>query len=143
MFEALLTTHFFGLAISAGTGFYLAAMASHAAKALPREQIKPLMLGPGGAVSNLGFAGLIIMLCSGIAMVAYMLANNMVVLGVTFYIKMALVALVVSYVLTARNLARKAKSEEGPDSMIKIKKLSPVGLALSVMTIAASVVTFH
>jgi predicted permease len=143
MLDTLLIIHFFGLTISAGTGFYLAAMGSYAAKHIPREQIKPLMLGPGGAISNLGFIGLIIMICSGLAMVGLLLADETLVLGVEFYIKMALVASVTGYVLTMRRLAHKAKDESGPGSMITIKKFSPVGWALGVMTIAASVMTFH
>lgn len=141
MRDILLTTHFFGLTISAGTGLYLAAMSRYAATHLPREQIKPLLLGPGGALSKVGNIGLAVMVVSGLAMA--LTSGGPAAFNHYFWIKMSLVTLVVIYVGLMNYLSHKARHEEGSETLLRMKKLGPVGLTLAVLTLAASVMSFH
>ena len=65
MHKLMLITHFLGLSIGAGTGIYMAALSSYAAKLPDKAAAKAVMLGPGGAVSSVGLVGLILLLLSG------------------------------------------------------------------------------
>jgi hypothetical protein len=141
MREPLLILHFLGLSISAGTGVYLAAMSHFAAKNLDRSQIKPLMLGPGSAISNVGTTGLVVLVISGLGLLTAI--GDLARLDFYFWVKMGLVALLIAYLSIVRSLAGKAKQEPGVESMLKIKKLSPIGLLLSVFTVGAAVLAFH
>lgn len=141
MCETLLILHFLGLSISAGTGVYMAAMSNFAVKNLEPAQLKPLMLGFGGAISNVGTIGLLILVASGLGLLANV--GDLSAIDFFFWIKMGLVVLIITYVATMRSLANKAEKEMGPASMLTMKKLSPMGLALSALTVGAAVVAFH
>lgn len=141
MYDTLLIIHFFGLAIGAGTPFYMAAMARHVGKSGQPQQIKQVMLGPGGAVAMVGAVGLVLMLISGVGM--YFQLGNGQSLGMAFTVKMVFVGLIIIYVGTMKSLSKRAGKEEGMATMGTIKKLSPIGPVLSVVAICAAVVAFH
>lgn len=141
MYNVLLTVHFLGLSIGAGTGVYLAALASYAARQCDRAKARELMLGAGGVVSAVGLAGLILLLVSGILMV--LSVGGIDQFGTAFRWKMAAVAVLVVFVTAMKRLALQAKRESTPRAAIAMKKLGPVGPALAVLTIGLAVSAFH
>lgn len=140
MLDALLITHYFALAIGAGTPFYMGALASHAAKSGDPAKIKETMLGAGGAVATIGSVGLVILLISGILLASLYYSSS---LGWAFYTKIVLVLAIVVYVAGMKLLSKKAKNEEGMKTMGTIKKLAPIGPVLSVLVIVFAVLAFH
>ena len=141
MFKTLLIFHFLGLSIGAGTGVYLAALSAHAAKLADKSAAKAVMLGPGGVISNVGTVGLVLLLISGVGMVG--LNNGVIQWGLAFWIKMALVVLLVVYVTLMKWLALRAKQETVPKAAFTMKKLGPIGPTLAVCAIGAAVLAFQ
>jgi uncharacterized membrane protein len=141
MYDFLLITHFFGLAIGAGTPFYLAALAAHAGKSGNPLLVKSTMLGSGGAILRVGSTGLGLLIITGILML--MLSNTAGQVGWQFHAKMVAVVLITLHVINMMRLLRKARREEGMASMATIKKLAPAGPLLSLAIIVLAVMAFH
>lgn len=141
MYDLLLMVHFFGLAIGAGTPFYMAAVGVHAEKSNDPSHIKAVMLGPGGAVSSVGTVGLLLLILSGTLLL--MLMDSIGHLDWAFAAKVGLAVLTILYVALMKLLSRKAKHDEGMATMATIKKLGPIGLLLSLAIIVCSVLAFH
>ena len=141
MYKLLLITHFFGLSIGAGTGIYMAALSAYAAKTADRAEAGAVMLGPGGAISRVGSIGLVVLLLSGVGMIA--VSGGAAQWGLAFWVKMALVALIIVYVANMKMLAARAREEAEPKAAFIMKKLGPVGPILAVFTISAAVLAFQ
>ena len=137
MHKLMLITHFLGLSIGAGTGIYMAALSSYAAK-LPD---KAVMLGPGGAVSSVGLVGLILLLLSGAGMV--FVDHITAHWAWAFRVKLVLVGLIVIYVTIMHHLGVRAKREMAPRAAFTMKKLGTIGPLLAVFTIIAAVMAFQ
>ena len=99
------------------------------------------MLGPGGAISGVGSIGLVVLLLSGVGMVA--VSGGAAQWGLAFWVKMALVALIIAYVANMKMLAARAREEAEPKAAFIMKKLGPVGPILAVFTISAAVLAFQ
>lgn len=140
MFKLLLITHFLGLSIGAGTGVYMAALSAYAGKIADKTEAKAVMLGPGGAISSVGTIGLAMLLLSGMGMVA--VGGGVAQWGIAFWIKMALVGLIVVYVMSLKRLAARARLETTPNAAIAMKKLGPIGPMLAIFTVSAAVLAF-
>jgi hypothetical protein len=141
MRDFLLSLHFLGLTIGAGTGVYLAALARWTAKHRGPPAVRDIMLGPGKAISDVGTIGLLLLIATGVALVFG--AGGFGAMPAAFWIKLALVALIVVFVGTMRALAVRARNESGPGTMLLMKKLGPLGLVLAVLTVGAAVAAFH
>jgi uncharacterized membrane protein len=141
MYDVYLMVHFLGLAIGAGTPFYMAALAIHAEKTGDPAVVKQTMLGPGGAVSMVGAVGLVLLLVSGVLLLSELPSADQ--LQGTFKLKLTVVAIIVLYVGSMKFLAKKAKREEGMETMTLIGKLGKLGPLLSLAVIALAVLTFH
>jgi uncharacterized membrane protein len=141
MYDFLLIIHFFGLAIGAGTPFYMAALAVHAETSADPVKVKAIMLGPGAAVSWVGVVGLVLMVLSGVLMLAAL--RGVGDLDWSLATKIGLVVVVCLYVSYMKLLSHKAKREEGMATMAAMKKLAPLGPLLSVAVIVLSVLAFH
>lgn len=140
MHQLMLIMHFVGLSIGAGTGIYMAALSAYAAKLPDKAAAKAVMLGPGGAVSGVGVAGLTLLLLSGVGMV--FVDNIAAQWDLAFRIKMLLVGLIIIHVANMYRLAARAKRETTPQAAFTMKKLGPLGPILGVLTIIAAVIAF-
>lgn len=141
MYDVLFTVHMLGLALGAGTGFYMAALGAYAARSGDRSQIKAVMFGPGGVIARVGFIGLVLMVVSGAGMLAMM--GSLARFGWAFWTKMALVAVLVVFLAVMKRLSLRAQRETGPEAMLAIKRISPVGPALAVLIISFAVAAFR
>lgn len=139
MFQTLLVLHMLGLSIGAGTGIYIAAVSRHAARNLDHAEARALMPGIAGAISGVGAIGLGLLILSGIGLVAVMGTGA---LGTAFWIKMALVAAIVAYVVTLHVLARRLRDGDARAVALK-NRLAPVGPLLAVLTLIAAVAAFN
>jgi uncharacterized membrane protein YbhN (UPF0104 family) len=141
MHQLMLITHFVGLSIGAGTGIYMAALSSYAAKLPDKAAAKAVMLGPGAAVSSVGLVGLILLLVSGAGMV--FVDDIAAHWAWAFRVKMLLVGLIVIYIAAMHRLGVRAKQETTPRAAFTMKKLGPIGPLLAVFTIIAAVMAFQ
>jgi uncharacterized membrane protein YbhN (UPF0104 family) len=141
MHKLMLITHFLGLSIGAGTGIYMAALSSYAAKLPDKAAAKAVMLGPGGAVSSVGLVGLILLLLSGAGMV--FVDHITAHWAWAFRVKLVLVGLIVIYVTIMHHLGVRAKREMAPRAAFTMKKLGTIGPLLAVFTIIAAVMAFQ
>jgi hypothetical protein len=140
MYKLLLVAHFLGLSIGAGTGVYLAALSSYAGKLADKSEAKAVMLGPGGVISKVGTFGLVLLLVSGAGMVAA--DGGVAQWGPAFWLKMALVVMLIVYVTSMKWLAACARRETDPAAASTMKRLGPLGPTLALFTIGAAVVAF-
>ncbi len=141
MRDFLLATHFIGLAIGAGTGVYLAAMGRWTVKHRGPPAVRDIMLGPGKAISDVGLVGLIVLVVSGLGLVSTNAGFS--AMPTLFWLKLALVALILLYVFLMRRLAAQAQAETGPATLLRMKKFGPFGVLLAALTVVVAVMTFH
>jgi uncharacterized membrane protein len=141
MYKTMLVLHFVGLSIGAGTGIYLAALAAYAARHHDPAGAGALMRGAGGAIANVGTFGLALLIVSGLGMIAIIGGTGQ--FGWAFWVKMALVASIVAYIVAMKRLARRAQTQPSPRVGQRLKQLRPFGPALGVATIALAVLAFH
>jgi uncharacterized membrane protein len=137
-FKILLILHMIGLSIGAGTGIYIAAVGRHAARNLEQAEARTLIPGVNGAISKIGTIGLALLLASGLGLAIVM---GPAALGTAFWVKMALVALLVVYLGVVHRLA--ARTRNGDLSAVAtLKSIGPVGPTLALLTIVSAVVAF-
>jgi uncharacterized membrane protein SirB2 len=140
LYKTLLILHMVGLSIGAGTGIYIAAVARHATRNLDQAEARTLIPGVNGAISRVGSIGLALLLLSGIGMAAIV---GPAALGTAFWIKMALVVLIVAFVGTMQHLSRRTRRSGDAGAAATMKRLGPVGPVLAVLTVIAAVGAFH
>ena len=140
LYKTLLLLHLFGLTIGAGTGFYLAAVGRHAARHLDQAEARTLLPGVNGAISKVGTIGLVLLLVSGIGLAAMM---GPAAFNTVFQVKMVLVAAIIVFVGTMQVLARRTRRHGDAAAAATMRKISPIGPVLAVLTLAAAVGAFH
>jgi len=139
MYSLLLIVHLIGVSIGAGTSVYMGALSRYAQRHLDQAEAKTLMPGISRALSAVGHIGLALMLISGLSMA---LMIGVAGLSQIFWVKMLLVAVIVSYVGTMNYWAAKVRRGD-PAYAVRMKKLSVFGPPLGIFTIAAAVMAFH
>lgn len=138
MYNLLLFAHFASLAISAGTGVYIAAVSAHAGSNLEQSEARTLMPGIVGAISRVGMIGLVVLVGSGIAMAAM---NGNAIVTKLFILKLLLVSAIIIFVFYMNRLS--ARMGKGDKSAVMLaKRLGPIGPLLAVLTIGTSVAVF-
>jgi len=140
MYITLLILHMFGLTIGAGTGIYLAAVGRHAARNLDQAEVRTLLPGVNAAISRVGTVGLGLLLVSGIGM-ATILGSS--AFNTIFLVKMALVVAIVVFVGSVQVLARRSRRAGDARAAAILRRISPLGPVLAVLTLAAAVGAFH
>lgn len=140
MLDTLLFLHFTGVAIGAGTGIYLAALARHAERHMDEVQARTLMPGLTGAVARVGNIGLGVLIVSGVGLVGI---TGHEALTPLFWVKMSLVAAIVAFVLRMNRLASRVRLQGDVAAVLTMKKLSPFGPALAGLTVLFAVLAFH
>jgi uncharacterized membrane protein len=140
LYKTLLLLHLFGLTIGAGTGIYLAAIGRHAARNLDQAEARTLIPGVNGAISKVGTVGLAVLLVSGIGLAMMM---GPAVISTLFLVKMSLVAAIVVFVGTMQVLARRTRRLGDTAAAATMRKISPLGPVLAILTLMAAVGAFH
>lgn len=145
MYDFILILHFLGLAMGAGTSFYMLGLSLHARRQKEREVAKQIILGPGAAVSGVGMIGLILLLVTG-----YLLLQqsgvDIATLNWAFWLKMVMVASIIFYTIMMKIFAIRAKRRKGEESdaaMKKMKRFAPIGPFLAFLVISFAVLAFR
>ena len=145
MYDFLLILHFLGLAMGAGTSFYMLGLSLHARRANDPEAAKKIMLGAGAAISGVGLLGLLLLLASGYFLLMQS-AVELNTLNWAFWMKMVMVVAIVIYTVTMKIFALKAKRREGEAglaAMKKMKRFAPIGPFLAFLVISFAVLAFN
>jgi len=145
MYDFTLILHFLGLAMGAGTSFYMLGLALHARRLKDPEAAKRVMLGPGAAVSGVGLLGLLLLLATGYLLLQQS-ATAIDNLNWAFWMKMVMVAAILFYTIMMKVFAIKAKRKEGEESttaMKKMKRFAPIGPFLAFLVISFAVLAFR
>jgi len=140
MYDLLLFLHFFGVAIGAGTGFYMLAVHKHAARNLDQAEARTIMPGIAAAISRVGTIGLTLLIISGVGMALIM---GTAALTTWFAFKMLLVVLIVGFVVTMKRLAGRVQRNGDLQAASRMKKLGIAGPVLGTLTILVAVSVFH
>jgi len=139
MRESLLVIHFIGLAMALGAGFANLFLGTVASKLEPAERgsfmSKLFILG------RMGQIGLGLLLLSGLGLITpfWKVIGDMP----TLIAKLSLVALLLISVSRILFLASKAKKENNPALMLKIKPLGMLNFFLGIAIVILAVLTFH
>lgn len=145
MYDFILILHFLGVAMGAGTSFYMLGLSLHARRQKERAAAKQVMLGSGAAISGIGLIGLIMLIATG----GYLFQASGVEIGSlhwAFWLKMLMVTAIVFYVVVMKMLAIKAKRREGEEGemiMKKMKRLAWLGPILAFLVISFAVLAFR
>lgn len=139
MREPLLIIHFIGLAMALGAGFANLFLGTVASKLEPAERgsfmSKLFVLG------RMGQIGLSLLLLSGFGLIT---PYWKVIGEMPFLIaKLSLVALLLISVSRILFLASKARKENNPAIMLKIKPLGMLNFFLGIAIVILAVLTFH
>jgi len=145
MYDFILILHFLGLTMGAGTSFYMLGLALHARRLKDPEAAKNVMLGAGAAISGVGLLGLILLLASGYFLLIQS-GIDIKTLNWAFWMKMAMVVVILIYTVTMKVFAIKAKRREGEEgiaAMKKMKRFAPIGPFLAFLVISFAVLAFN
>jgi len=145
MYDFILILHFLGLAMGAGTSFYMLGLALHARRLKDPEAAKKVILGAGAAITGIGLLGLILLLASGYFLLMQS-GIDIKTLNWAFWMKMTMVAAILFYVVVMKILAIKAKRHEGEEGEIimkKMKRLAWLGPILAFLVISFAVLAFR
>lgn len=145
MYDFILILHFLGLAMGAGTSFYMMGLSLHARRLKDPVAAKKTMLGAGAAISGVGLFGLLLLLITGYFLLMQP-GFEIKSLNWAFWMKMAMVVAIVIYTVTMKILAIKAKRSEGEASLMamkKMKRFAPIGPFLAFLVISFAVLAFH
>ncbi len=145
MYDFILILHFLGLAMGAGTSFYMLGLALHARRLKEPEAAKKMMLGAGAAISGVGLFGLLLLLASGYFLLQQS-GIDLKTLSWAFWMKMAMVVAILFYTVMMKIFAIKAKRKEGEEgvaAMKKMKRFAPIGPFLAFLVISFAVLAFN
>ena len=136
----MLIIHFLGLAMGVGVSFANLFLGIKASKLEPQERGK-LMSGVNQPLLMMGKTGLTLLLISGfyLATPYWSNLNEMPY----FIIKLCLVAALIFVVVMITIISTKAKKENNPALLAKLKPWGMVGLIIGVLIITMAVNTFH
>ena len=139
MRDVMLITHFIGLAMALGAGFANLFLGIVASKLEPAERgsfmSKLFILG------RMGQIGLGLLLLSGF----YLITSYWKIIGEMPLLmgKLSLVAILIISVSRIIFLVNKAKNENNPSILMKIKPLGMLNLFLAIAIVILAVLTFH
>ncbi len=145
MYDFTLILHFLGLAMGAGTSFYMLGLALHARRLKEPDAAKKMVLGAGAAISGVGLMGLLLLLASGYFLLQ-LSAIDINTLNWAFWMKMAMVTAIIMYTVVMKVLAIKAKRREGEAgiaAMKKMKRFAFIGPFLAFLVISFAVLAFN
>ncbi len=145
MYNFILILHFLGLAMGAGTSFYMFGLALHARRLKDPASAKKIMLGAGAAISGVGLLGLMLLLASGYFLLMQP-SFDINTLNWAFWMKMAMVAAILFYTVMMKVFAIKAKRREGEEgiaAMKKMKRFAAIGPFLIFLVISFAVLAFR
>ena len=135
----MLIIHFIGLTMALGAGFANLFLGTVAAKLSPAEKgnflSKTLILG------RMAQIGLALLLLSGLYLVTpyWTLLDEMPMLVA----KLSLVAVLLTLVSVILLLVRKARTQNNPAILAKIKPLGVVNFLIGIMIVVLAVLAFH
>ena len=139
MRDVMLVTHFIGLAMALGAGFANLFLGVVASKLEPSERgsfMSKLMI-----LGRMGQIGLGLLLLSGF----YLITSYWKIIGEMPLLmgKLSLVAILIISVSRIIFLANKAKKENNPAILMKIKPLGMLNFFLAIAIVILAVLTFH
>jgi len=139
MRDFFLLIHFVGLAMAVGTGFANLFLGSVAAKLEPAER-GPFMLKTTVLV-RMGQTGLGLLILSGLALATpfWKSLSDMP----TLMAKLALVVILIVTVTMTSLQVRKAKKENNPALLLKLKPLGMANFFLGIAIMILAILTFH
>lgn len=139
MRDFFLFIHFIGLAMAVGTGFANLFLGAAAAKLEPAER-GPFM-SKTTILVRMGQTGLGLLLLSGFAIATpfWKTLSDMP----TFVAKLALVVILLITVTVTSLQVRKAKKENNPALLLKLKPLGMLNFFIGITIMILAVLTFH
>jgi putative membrane protein len=134
----LFWVHLLSLAVGGAAVFGIPIVGSRVPAAAP--EFRPVLFGIANQLSSIGRAALVLLLISGPLMV-WLKYGGVSGLGTWFWVKMALVAILVALVAYAGMNAKKAQG--GDMAAAKLApQLSQIAVGLYLLVIASAVLTF-
>jgi uncharacterized membrane protein len=139
MRDFMLVIHFIGLAMALGAGFANLFLGSVASKLEPAE--RGSFMSKLAVLGRMGQIGLALLLLSGLGLITpfWQVIGEMPFLVA----KLSLVALLLISVSRILFLAGRAKKENNPALMMKIKPLGMLNFLLGLAIVILAVLTFH
>ena len=142
MYTTLLVLHFVGLALGVGTSFAFLTLGL-AVRSLPPAERAAFMLR-AFALSKNGSIGLLLLLVSGVAMLAVRgVGPTFALAGPLFHLKLTLVAVMLGPFGYLQVLMKRAKQQGGGPLMARIPKVGQVMLLLGLAVIVTATLAFH
>jgi hypothetical protein len=139
MHDLILIIHFIGLAMALGTGFANLFLATVAAKLEPTE--RGSFMSKTMVLVRMGQIGLGLLLLSGFYLITpyWSVLSEMPIL----ISKLILVGLLVIMVTLVSLMARKAKKENNPAMLAKLKPYGMMNFFLGITIVVLAVLSFH
>jgi len=139
MRDLFLVIHLIGLAMAVGTGFANFFLAAAAAKLEPAE--RGSFMAKTTVLVRMGHTGLGLLILSGF----YLIAPYWNVLSEmpTLIAKLALVVVQITMVTVISLLVNKAKKENNPSMLMKLRPFGIVIFLLGITIVILAVLTFH
>lgn len=138
--DTLLAFHLIGLMLGAGGGVGSTLVMRHALS-LPADQAR-VIRGAGPILARTSTAGIIIMWLSGAALLVFKYGDNLSVMPLMFWVKMAAVtSLTITVILIERTYARVKKGDAAAAS--RLPKIGPIAGVSSLLAVIFAVLTFH
>lgn len=141
LFDVLLFLHMLGLAMTVGAGFSMRALRSATAE-LPAEERGAFMMR-ALAVSGVARWGFVLLLLSGIGMLAARFTTTMAMGGGMFHFKLTLVIIQLGLFGYMEMLTAKVKRAGGGPLAAKLPTLSTLLLGNALLIMVAAVAAFH
>lgn len=137
--DIFLFIHFIGLTMAVGTGFANLFLAAAAAKLEPAERGK--FMSNTTILVRMGQTGLGLLIISGLFLATpyWKTMSEMP----TFIVKLTLVVLLIIMVIVISLRVRKAKQENNPALLLKIKPLGIINFFIGITIMIMAVLTFH
>jgi hypothetical protein len=139
MRDLFLVLHLIGLAMAVGTGFANLFLAAAAAKLEPAE--RGSFMAKTTVLVRMGHTGLGLLILSGF----YLINSYWSVLSEmpTLIAKLALVVVQIIMVATISLLVSKAKKENNPSLLLKVRPLGLITFLIGITIVILAVLSFH
>ena len=141
MYQFFLICHYLGMACGIGASASVAVLRFRA-KGLPRDDLRAFMARVS-ALSMLGAGGVLLLILSGLAMTWLAEGSMVTTAGVFFWIKMALVVLLVAIIgFIHMNQARLRRGEHAERCEANLALLGPASLVTAVLIVIVATIGF-
>ena len=142
MLDLWLILHFLGVALGVGTGFAMMTLGIASKDMAAAEQ--GAFMRRASLVSKNGSVGLLLLIVSGVAIVATRGADVVMAWGGRmFHIKLTLVVILIGVFGYMQVLMRKARSADGAAAAARLPVFGRIMLLLGVSIIICAVLAFH